>query len=137
MKEVFILKRKIEFGRALKELRNSKKLNQQELAKRLGVTQATISKYEKGENFPTFEILVQLSEIFDVSLDELVYKARPAAADVIEQNQQFLDDVLNDMPLEELISKYNIQIDGRRATLDEAKKAINAIRFDRFNSNFN
>ena len=37
-----------------------------------GISQAQISRYEKGENEPTAEILVVLSRVLDVSTDWLL-----------------------------------------------------------------
>lgn len=56
----------------LKRLRKSKKLTQQEVADRLGVTQATFSGWETEK----FEIdntsLIKLADFFDVSVDVLL-----------------------------------------------------------------
>lgn len=53
-------------------LRKEKKLTQTELAERMGVNKATISKYEKGIASPSYEMLWNLAEFFDVSVDYLI-----------------------------------------------------------------
>lgn len=59
------------FGARLREVRKSKKITQQELADRLGIKRNTYSDWENGKTEPTFEILVKLADLFDVSLDWL------------------------------------------------------------------
>ena len=44
-------------------------MNQAQLGRLLGVTQTTVSKYEKGETLPTLDVLLKLSEIGGVSVD--------------------------------------------------------------------
>lgn len=59
------------FGDKLKELRKQYNMSQEELGKRLGVTKQSVSRYESGR-VPTVEILMKISEIFDVPFDVLV-----------------------------------------------------------------
>lgn len=61
------------FGNNLRELRKVNKLNQSELAKKVGVSQNTISQWENGVREPeTIALFLKLSEILNVSLDDLV-----------------------------------------------------------------
>lgn len=61
-----------EFGNLLYSLRKSKGMTQQELADKLGVTNKAISKWETGEAFPETGQLVPLSDIFGISVDDLL-----------------------------------------------------------------
>lgn len=61
-----------EFGNFLYSLRKSKGMTQQELADKLGVTNKAISKWETGEAFPETAQLVPLSDIFGVTVDDLL-----------------------------------------------------------------
>ncbi len=56
----------------IKLYRESKNMTQVEIAELLGVKPATISKYEAGTVEPNIESLKKLSEIFNVSVDELI-----------------------------------------------------------------
>lgn len=56
----------------LKELRKSKKINQQKLALKLNITQAAVSKYELGLSEPDIDTLIKIAEIFQVSVDYLI-----------------------------------------------------------------
>ena len=56
----------------LKHLRKSKGLTQEELALQLGVVRQTISKWEKGLSVPDSEMLIELSEQFNVPVSALL-----------------------------------------------------------------
>lgn len=56
----------------IKNLRKEKGLTQEELAARLGVVRQTVSKWEQGLSVPDSELLIRLSDVFDVSTGELL-----------------------------------------------------------------
>ena len=60
------------FGEKLKLYRERKNMTQKEVAEYLELEPAAISKYESGMREPNIESLKKLSEIFEVSLDELL-----------------------------------------------------------------
>lgn len=62
---------KIACGNFLAELRNEKQLTQEKLAEILGVTNKTVSKWERGNSTPNLETLSDLAEFYKVSLYEL------------------------------------------------------------------
>lgn len=47
-------------------------INQREFAKRVGITEVTISRYVNGSRQPTSEILGKMPEVLDVSADYLL-----------------------------------------------------------------
>lgn len=59
------------FGERLKELRIQKGLSQVELAKELRLNPITYLHYEKAQRQPPFEIVIEIADYFDVSLDYL------------------------------------------------------------------
>ena len=61
-----------DFGRFLYALRKRKGWTQTELADKLGVTNQAVSKWENGDSFPDTGLLVPISELFGVSVDELL-----------------------------------------------------------------
>ena len=75
----------MEFNNKLYELRKQKGLSQEELANRLNVSRQTVSKWEVGESSPDMEKLVAISELFDISLDELVLDKAVKKEEVSEQ----------------------------------------------------
>ena len=62
----------MEFHNKLYNLRKQKGLSQEELANRLNVSRQTISKWEVGDSTPDMEKLIAISDLFEISLDELV-----------------------------------------------------------------
>ncbi|HEI8037261.1 TPA: helix-turn-helix domain-containing protein [Staphylococcus aureus] len=62
----------MELGKIIKKHRELNNWSQDELADRLHVSRQSVSKWESGHNYPSLDILVVLSDIFDITLDELV-----------------------------------------------------------------
>ena len=60
------------FGDYLYALRTEKGWTQQHLADLLGVTNKTVSKWERNEGYPSIETLLSLSKLFNVSVDTLL-----------------------------------------------------------------
>lgn len=66
---------KKKIGEFLKTLRNEKNLTQIDLSRKLGggiYSDATISKWERGESIPNIEDLKMLAEHFNVTVDEIL-----------------------------------------------------------------
>ena len=61
-----------DFYLKLRMLRKEKKITQQQLADRLGITKAMISAYENGIRLPAYDILIKIAAIFNVSTDFLL-----------------------------------------------------------------
>ena len=60
------------FNERLKTIRKSSKFTQQTMADMLGISLNAYQKYEQAERSPSLETLVQIANIFDVSLDYLL-----------------------------------------------------------------
>ncbi len=56
----------------LREYREKNNLTQQEMAKILKITQGSYSNYELGKREPDIKTLIQLSKLFNVSVDNLI-----------------------------------------------------------------
>lgn len=59
-------------GLFIQEKRKSKKLTQQELAKKLGVTNRTISNWEKAKCLPDYNLLIPLTKELGITVSELI-----------------------------------------------------------------
>lgn len=59
-------------GKRIREEREKRNWSQNDLAEKLKVSRQSISKWEIGSAYPDLERLIQISEIFDTSLDSLV-----------------------------------------------------------------
>ncbi len=60
------------FQDRLLELRKQYELTQNQMAQKLGITQPAYIRYENGTAEPTQTMLVQIADIFDVSVDYLL-----------------------------------------------------------------
>ena len=69
----------IKTGKFIAALRKEKRMTQEQLGKRLGVTNKTISRWENGNYMPDVEMLSLLSKEFDVSMNELISGERLTA----------------------------------------------------------
>ncbi|GAB6434004.1 MULTISPECIES: helix-turn-helix domain-containing protein [Bacillus] len=59
-------------GEQLKKLRESKGFSQEDVAKKIGVTRQAVYKWENGKSYPDIDNLILLSEMYNVTLDELI-----------------------------------------------------------------
>ena len=68
-------------------LRKQKQMTQETLAEKLNVSRQAVSKWESGLTEPDIQTLIQLSEIFEVSLDELI-KGEHQEDNVVEKQNE-------------------------------------------------
>lgn len=96
---------KVNFGTNLRNLRLQRELTQQELAKSMNISQASITAYETGVREPSFEVVRRFAEYFHVAPSVLMpfsdysdgeYAAR--VADALKQNEKMkeLFDLIKD-----------------------------------------
>ena len=62
----------MELGNKIKYYRNEKELSQEELAERVYVSRQTISNWENNKSYPDINSIVLLSEVFEISIDNLI-----------------------------------------------------------------
>lgn len=79
-------------GRFIAERRKDKKLTQEKLGEIIGVTDTTISKWERGVNAPDISVLNKLSDILEVSVREILNGCRKE-----ENNQPEEDNTLKNI----------------------------------------
>lgn len=56
----------------IKKIRESEKLTQEQFAEKINVSRNAVAKWETNRGYPDIQNLITISEIFNVSLDELV-----------------------------------------------------------------
>lgn len=59
-------------GKFISKLRKEKKLTQEDLAEKLHINSKSISRWETGKCMPDISLLIPLSEILDISVQELI-----------------------------------------------------------------
>lgn len=62
----------MKFHESIKEKRKNLNLTQEEVAEKLFVSRQTISNWENGKTLPDIESLISISELYEISLDELI-----------------------------------------------------------------
>lgn len=120
------------FSLKIKELRESLKLTQSEFADNLGVTQAALSAYEKGTRNPTFETIMLVSKIFDVSIDWLCGLSNKKHIGYINYNDIFAEliKICSTMYAGDLLTKKNAYV------LSPTIKDFDSVSFTATDSNF-
>lgn len=63
---------KIHFGKRMSVLRRKACLSQTDLAEKLGVTSQAVSKWECGNAVPDIDILLELSHLYKVTINEML-----------------------------------------------------------------
>ena len=81
------------FAERLKQLREDRKLLAKDFAKDMNVEPATITNWEKGNRFPKDDVLVQIADYFNCSIDYLLGRTDFKDAVVVESK-------LNDQTIE-------------------------------------
>ncbi|MFT8884062.1 MAG: helix-turn-helix transcriptional regulator [Liquorilactobacillus hordei] len=83
------------FSKSLKELRLLHELSQTQLAKKLNVSPKTISNWENERNLPDIELIIKISKVLDVTLDELIIGNNQLENKIIKDSHKiFRDDVM-------------------------------------------
>ena len=62
----------MQFAEKIKQIRTKNHLTQEQFAMRLNVTRQAVSNWENNRNLPDIQMLILITEIFDVTLDELI-----------------------------------------------------------------
>jgi len=70
------------FGGYISRLRKKADMTQSELAEKLNLSRQAISKYEVGDSFPDISILILISNVFNIMLDELINSGEPTKGEV-------------------------------------------------------
>lgn len=76
------------FGEKLKKERELRNWSQEYLAEQIHVSRQSVSKWETGKNYPSIEIILDLSELFGITVDELLKSDEDLKDKVIQDSQQ-------------------------------------------------
>lgn len=95
----------LRIGKNIVRLRREKKITQEQLAAFIGVTKASVSKWENGQTTPDILLLPQLAAYFDVTVDALIGYCPQLSKDQIEKRYQELAAAFTVCPFDEVIEK--------------------------------
>jgi len=85
-------------GAFLQALRREKNLTQAKLGEQLGVTNKTISRWETGVYLPPADMLLALSQLHGVSINEILAGERIALEHIAEKADENLISIIRDSP---------------------------------------
>lgn len=113
----------MELGKQIRKYRNERTLSQEALADKVYVSRQTVSNWENDKSYPDVKSLVLLSEVFAVSLDQLIKGDVEMMKEQINQTGQkrfgrlsnifailFLAVLITPIPLEHFLSYAGIAI---------------------------
>lgn len=79
----------------LKELRKKKGVSQEDAAKALGITLRTYQNYEYGQREPNIEMILKLSDYFNVSTDYLLGREKKKSPEMTSEDTRFEEELLS------------------------------------------
>ena len=83
-------------GKFIANLRKEKNMTQQELAKKLGVTDRAISKWENGRGLPDYSLLQDLCDTLSISINELFFGEKISKEDYKTKAEENMSKLIND-----------------------------------------
>ena len=116
-------------GNKLYELRKKAGLSQEAFAEKLGVSRQAVSKWECGASLPDTDNLITISNLYGVSLDELVGKTPPVtqvsepAAEAVESEEK--DEYEDEDDKDDAEAEAYYSDDGTEA--DKKRKVLRAL----------
>lgn len=76
------------FSERLKKEREKRDWSQTDLAEKLHVSRQSVSKWETGKNYPNIEVIIDLSGLFGITIDELLRSDEELKEKVIQDSKQ-------------------------------------------------
>lgn len=62
----------MDFGEQIKSIRKKENLTQEQFAMKLNVSRQAVSNWENNKNLPDIGMLILMSNVFQISLDQLI-----------------------------------------------------------------
>lgn len=112
-------------GARLKEAREKTRLTQMEAAKKLGISNGTLSGYERNYRDPDTNMLKQMAVLYKESVDWLTDNKKPLSTNT----KEFLE--ILELSDEEAMEKFKSRVTfkGEGLTEEQIKKIISHARF--------
>jgi len=76
------------FSERLKKEREKRNWSQLDLAEKIHVSRQSVSKWETGKNYPSIEVIIDLSDLFGITIDELLRSDEELTEKVIRDSKQ-------------------------------------------------
>ena len=113
------------FSINLKKLREQANLTQEELASKTGLSKSTISMYERGERFPSEQILELLADLFNVDMNMLLGKQSKSTYYLDPETARLAQEAANDPDMRLLLdAKRDLSPEDMKVIIDMAKRLL-------------
>lgn len=101
----------VQIGKFIAELRKEQKLTQEQFGEKIGITNKTVSRWENGNYLPPADILLTMSQLFDVSVNEILSGRRLSAEEYKEAAETNIAHALksSSFTLKEKVEFYKIK----------------------------
>lgn len=76
------------FSERLKKEREKRGWSQTDLADKIHVSRQSVSKWETGKNYPSIEIIIELSDLFGITIDEMLRSDKELTEQVIQDSKK-------------------------------------------------
>ena len=87
----------IKIGEFISSQRKMKNLTQAALAEKLGITDRAVSKWERGKGLPDVSLMLDLCEIFGITVNELLSGEEISMENINQKNEQLLLDMAKEL----------------------------------------
>lgn len=111
-------------GKRLRQARDNTGLSQIDAAKKLGISNGTLSGYERDYRDPDTNILHRMAELYDVSVDWLIGKAGKSSESDEDRKNSIINKIIMEFPDAELM--FN---DLASFTADDMQEVYDFIKF--------
>ncbi|WP_438434452.1 helix-turn-helix domain-containing protein [Gorillibacterium sp. sgz500922] len=119
----------MKYGNRIARLRAERGLTQGELAEKVSISRASLSHYENDRREPDLDVLSKLADYFGVTLDYLMGRTNEPGRSLDPEVMEFVESL--ELADESIIQKFQLTVDGRELTNDEARRFIAFIRAER------
>ena len=82
----------MDFGKQIKKIKKENHLTQEDMAKELQVSRQAISNWENNKNLPDISLIIRISQLYSVTLDELLLGS-DAMNNMTEKSMQDASDI--------------------------------------------
>ena len=110
----------------LKLLRKQHNLSQKETGNIFHASQNTVSQWENGTRKPSYDIIQEIADYFDVSVDYLLGR-QEQLPELNSKDKREIQEILDDTE-QQLLSQDGLMFDGSPATEEDVQKIIMAMQ---------
>ena len=127
------------FDDRLKKLRIKKGLNMKETARNLNIPYTTYVGYEKNDREPNSEILIELANFFNCSIDYLIGRSTQISLNIENKINEETSNIKNkDVLKEQLINNYDeLNEDGQKRLVEYSDDLCASNKYTKSNSIYN